>query len=108
MDAEKALSTPTPSSRLAGSVPVERDREGVLRIVGTVEGDGRAVSAERLVGVRRVQSVAERGEVTNATQSEWRPTHPLEVKGRRQGTRSGLRHVIVAVRVDLRRRRSFG
>jgi hypothetical protein len=80
----------------------------MLRVVGAVDGDRRSVRAERLVGMRGIQNVAERGEVTNALEGEWGPTHPLEVKGRRQGTQSGLRHVIVAVRVDLRGRRSFG
>jgi hypothetical protein len=102
---QEALTRAATGRRFPGSVPVEGDREGRFASfdVWLVPRDGRAVRAQRVVGVGCVQSVGERSQIADAAKGEWRTSHTLEMSLGRYVTGSGIARVVVAVRVQLGR-----
>ena len=96
---QEPLSRPPSAHRLAGPVPVERNRKERPAIDPAEAADRRAVGAERLVRVRRVEVVAEWPQVADSLERKRRPPDLLEMKRRGQRTRRGRRRIVVAVRV---------
>jgi hypothetical protein len=77
----------------------------MLRVVGSVARDGGAVGAQGLVGVGRVQSIAEGREVADAPERERRAPNPLEAEIRGKGAGARVDRVVVPVGIVVLRNR---